>query len=305
MVDYIGPTAALLESGTRASTANKDRASAEKMKTQEILGSLANTGIQEQGAMNRIGAQSKQAQLLENMKNQATMALANLQAQEASKLKEKELKASAEKDRQENYFTMTPNTVKGVKTSIGLDFKDLEGQEVNKDLILALIGAKYKSDIAELLASSRAEKDKNTSTRDLNKELDTIERDIKANRDKLFGMSLKDLPAEVWQGGKPGDVRALFQNISKGKLGKLSPEAESQIKLVAGYVNTMKSKQDRANAIHKQLGSTETDYTGMGLVGDEKPVDYKSAEEVAAAFKAGQIDRATAKKILDEKFGIK
>lgn len=304
MVDYIGPTASLLEGNTRASTAKQDREAQRGMKNQELLQSSSNAAVEQQGATDRTVVQSKQAQLLENLKNHATLALENLKLQEESKLKEKELKQKSIDEKQKNYFTMTPNTVKGIKDNLGIDFKDLQDQEVHKDIIMSVISAKYKTDIAELTSELKKHKDATGETKDLQKELDKLEGGIKSNRDKLFGMSLKDLPQEVWDGGKPGDMRALIQNVSKGKLGKLDPAAESQIKLVAGYINTMKSQQERANKIHEQLHTTPTDYTGMGLEPDAAPGNYKTKEEVIAAFKGGQLDRAAAKKILADSFGI-
>lgn len=300
--DYVSAAAGLLEGNTKASTANQDRLAQRGMKDEELLQSSANTAAEQNGAMDRTVVNSKQAQLLENLKNHAALALQNLQEQEASKRQEKLLRQQADQHHEQNYFTMTPNTVKGLKENLDIDLSKLEGQEVNKDLILGIISAKYKTDIADLTNEIRKHKDESGETKDLQKELDRLEGGIKSSRDKLFGMSLKDLPQEVWSGGKPGDMRALIQNVSSGKLGKLDPAAESQIKLVTGYINTMKSQQERANKIHEQLKTTPTDYTGFGL-GDQ-PKSYKSKEDVVAAFKSGQLDRASAKKILADSFGI-
>lgn len=323
MVDYLGPAASLLESNTRAGTAQQDRqaqrgmknqellestvnnVAAENMKNKELLQSGTNAQLAEKGAMDRTQVQGKQAQLLQNLRDHADAALETMKQQEESKRQEKALKEAHQQHYQQNYFTMTPNTVAGIKDSIGLDFSKLEGQEVNKDVILGLISAKYKTDIADTAAN--AKKNSGAGAKDLQKELDRIEGNIKGNRDKLFGMSLKDLPTEVWQGGKPGDMRTLIQNISHGKLANLSPEAQSQVQMVAGYINTMKSQQERANKIHEQLGTTVTDYTGMGIGGDSTAPQkkYSSAQEVQAAFHAGTLDRVTAKKILQDQFHLK
>lgn len=301
MADYISPTASLLESNTKATTAKLDRQAAQSLKGQELLTSSANASEVQAGENKRQVVQGKQAELLQNLRDHANQALEVMQQQEASKRQEKQLKEEALRHHEENYFVMTPNTVNGIKNTIGLDFKDLQDKEVNKDVILALIGAKYKSDIAELMAGTKGGK----AEKDLQKELDKIETGIKANRDKLFAISTKDLPPEVW-GGEPGNVRKLAQTISSGKLGKLDPNQQAQIQQVAGYINQMKSQQQRANLIHKQLGTDPTDYTGMGLGGDTgAPKEYKTAEEVRAAFQAGQLDRASAKKILADNFGIK
>jgi hypothetical protein len=300
--DYINAAAGLLEGNTRASTANQDRQAQRGMKNQELLQSSANAATEQQGTMDRTKVQGKQQELLATMRDQAAMALENLQQQEASKRQQKLLEEQAAEHYQANYFTMTPNTVKGIKETMDLDFKSLEGQEVNKDVILALIGAKYKKDIADSILEGK--KLTGATEKDLQKELDKIELGIKGNRDKLFGMSLKDLPDEVWQGGKKGDFKILLSNITSGHLGNISPEAESQVKIAAGYINQMKSQQERANKIHKALNNTPTDYTGFGL-GDEEKQTYKSAQEVQAAYKSGQLSRDAAKKILQEKFGLK
>lgn len=300
--DYVNATAGLLEGDTRASTAKLDRQAQRGMQSEALLQKSADTAQTEMGANKRQEVSGKQAQLLATIRDQADNALEVMKQKEESKRQQKALEEDLLQHHQANYFTMTPNTVKGIKDTMDLDFSKLEGQEVNKDLILGMMSAKYKTDIADLMARSKPDK---TAT-DLQKELDKIEGSIKSGRDKLFSMSTKDLPSEVWQGGKPGDFRALVQNVSKGKLGNLSPEAQSQVNIVAGYINTMKSQQERANKIHSQLGSSTVDYTGLGIGDEDKAVKkYNTAADVQVAFKAGQIDRNTAKQILADQFGMK
>jgi hypothetical protein len=272
----------------------------ERMKNRELLQSGINTSISEQGAMERQKVQGKQAQLLENLKNQASFALENMKQQEESKRKAKELQNQLDKQKINDYFTMTPSLVAGLKKTTGLDFKDIQGQRVRSDITIATIVGNAKIDYAKIHATAKGK-----TPEDLNKELRQVQGAIKGNRDKLMMLTAKDLPAEAW-GGEPGNVTKAIQYISAGNFGNLDPNQKSQIQLVAGYINTMRAQQNRANELHKALEKQPEDYTGMGLGGGENTAKtYKSADEVKAAFQAGQIDRAAAKKILADLFNIK
>ena len=302
--DLIGPTTALLEGNLRASTANKDRQSAQAMKSQELLASRANNTEEQRGATQRTEIAGKQAQFLEALKNQATLALETMKQKEEGKRKEAELKQKTEEAELNDYFTITPNVAKGLKENFGLDFNESVGKRLRTDVTIAMITASAKKQAAAINEGDGTEKPEN-----LKKELRQLENSIKGNRDKLFTVSFKDIPTEAW-GGEPGNFRKLAQNISGGKLGNLTPEQQSQVQMVAGYINTMKTQQTRANEINRKLQYGTIDYTGLGLGNDDgggtgAPGTYKTADDVKAAYKAGKIKRDEATKILRDQFKMK
>lgn len=299
MAELLGATTALLDANTRAGTATQERQSQERLKREELMQSDTNSVRSEQGAMARTVENNKQAQFLQKLKEQADLSLQGLVQREESKRKEIEIKGQLEKQELDDYLTMTPQLVKGLKDTTGLDFSKVEGQRVRSDITIATIALASRENVARIGADAKTGK----TTEDLNKELRRLENSIKGNRDKLINMSFKDIPEEAW-GGEPGNYRKVMNFISAGQFGNLDATKKNQVMQIAGYANTIREEQRRANEIHRQLGSAAVDYSGMGLSGSDtgQPVKYNSAEEVKAAMKAGKLTRDQALNILEKDF---
>jgi hypothetical protein len=259
MADYLGPTASLIESTAKTNTNAAQLKGQKEMQTEQMLTSSANAAGAQADANQRADKQSKQAQLLETLKAQASLALEGLKADEAAKLKMKELKAQSDLRHQQDYFTVTPEYAHGVKSSVGMDISDMIGKETHAGLLTALIINATKENVAKIVATARGK-----SPEDLQKELLKEQQAIKGNRDKLMTLTSKDLPDEAW-GGEPGNIAKAVQFISAGKFGKLDANQQRQVQYVAGTINTMKAQQNRANELHRALGTQAEDYTGMGL----------------------------------------